>query len=300
LILTIGTTPAVARSMRFDRVTLDSVNRATSVIVSAAGKSVNVARVLRIIGQQVLCAGFAGGGPGKALRDDLTSLGIAHAFVETASSTRVCITVIDNHSSHATELIEEPGGVSIEEMHELSRVIHTHVQRAGVVVCAGALAPGVDETFYAEVVKMSATTPVIVDARGAALRYACVAGAIAKCNAQELAETFGETSDPARAALDAGAKAVLVTDGPRPARFVTPGAAHALTTPEVRVVSPIGSGDSVAAGLAAGIERGWSFVESARLGIACGCANAQTPVAGQVDPDEVLRLMQRVEVTDLR
>jgi tagatose 6-phosphate kinase len=303
MILTVGTTPAVARVMRFNSVTLDTVNRATSVVVSAAGKSINVARVLTTLGHACVCAGFAGGGPGKALRDNLTSVGIAHALVETHSSTRVCITVIDDHAGQATELVQEADAVDVDEIKQLSDIIISHAVSASVIVCAGTLAPGVDELFYAQVVQSAGNKPVIVDAHGPALVHACAAGAIAKCNAEELSRTFAGAVSPAQAALNQGAAAVLITDGPRGAELFTRGgalgSAFKLSTPVVKVVSPIGSGDAVAAGFAAGIERGWTLVESARLGIACGSANAQTAVAGQVDADEVLRLMLRVKVADL-
>ena len=40
MIICLGTTPAAARSMVFDRLTLDDVNRAAEVHESAAGKSI--------------------------------------------------------------------------------------------------------------------------------------------------------------------------------------------------------------------------------------------------------------------
>jgi len=44
MIITLGTTPTIQRTMTFARLSLDAVNRATSVKQFAAGKSINVIR----------------------------------------------------------------------------------------------------------------------------------------------------------------------------------------------------------------------------------------------------------------
>ena len=61
-------------------------------------------------------------------------------------------------------------------------------------------------------------------------------------------------------------------------------------------MNPIGSGDSVAAGYAAGVVEGLSFLNCAVLGIACGAANAMTDLPGVVERSEVERLRKLVVV----
>jgi len=65
MILCIGTTPAAQRVMVFHRLTLDAVNRATTTLDGAAGKSVNVAKVLQALGEHPVAAGFLGGDRGE-------------------------------------------------------------------------------------------------------------------------------------------------------------------------------------------------------------------------------------------
>ena len=48
MIVCLGTTPTMQRTMLFDRVEIDAVNRAVEVREYASGKSVNVAKVLRL------------------------------------------------------------------------------------------------------------------------------------------------------------------------------------------------------------------------------------------------------------
>src|SRR3954468_6046534 len=112
MIVCLGTTPALQRTMSFDRLRLDAVNRATSVLEYASGKSVNAARVAHTLGRRVVATGFLGGDSGEACRRDLDSAGVAHEFVTVAARTRMCVTVIDRAGGTATELIEEPGAVT--------------------------------------------------------------------------------------------------------------------------------------------------------------------------------------------
>ncbi len=304
MILTIGTTPALARSMIFDRITLDAVNRAIEVRVAAAGKSTNVARALKTIGHAPVCTGLLGGEPGRSVRADLDSLGITHAFVESRSPTRVCITMIERATAHATELIEEAGPTDAVEVEQLLRVIDQIAIDAAVVVCSGTIAPGAPETLYEQIAIRVKGRPTIVDAKSTPLRATLAHGVIVKCNRAELSECAKlpvTTDDALRRAIEwtlaAGARAVIVSDGAE-ATWVHDGRIlSTIATPRVQVVSPIGSGDSMAAGVAAGIERGWSILESAKLGVACGAANAQTAIAGGVDAGEVERLYLSIKVS---
>src|SRR3954468_11346171 len=107
MILCVGTTPTVQRTMVFDRVAVDDVNRAAEVHEYASGKAVNVARVLTVLGEAALAAGFSGGRRGEVLLEDLTRAGVPHEFVMTAAQTRLCTTVIDRAAGTATELVEE-------------------------------------------------------------------------------------------------------------------------------------------------------------------------------------------------
>src|SRR5438046_1242556 len=104
MILCLGTTPTVQRTMTFERLLLDHVNRAATVLESASGKSLNVARTLDTLGAEVLAVGFLGGDTGKLVRDDLAAANIAHEFLEVAPRTRTCTTVIDRATNTVTEL----------------------------------------------------------------------------------------------------------------------------------------------------------------------------------------------------
>src|SRR4051812_9188797 len=90
MIICLGTTPAVQRTMSFAKLSVGEVNRAKSVTQFASGKSVNVARVLHTLGERCIATGIIGGDTGRFVRFDLDRSRIAHEFIDTPAPTRLC------------------------------------------------------------------------------------------------------------------------------------------------------------------------------------------------------------------
>lgn len=309
MILCLGTTPAAQRTMLFERLTVDAVNRSAHVHDYASGKSINVSRVLHTLGRDVVACGFAGGDRGEFLRRDLDRIGIRHEFVSVAAPTRQCITVIDRSAATATELVEEAHAVDASGWEALEVKLRELLPRARVWVFSGTLAPGAAADFYARWLPMAREldAQAIVDVRGdplkAALRHERFT---VKVNREEFITTLGVTavdvSELARQmirhvppggnlVITLGAEGALCSDGRECWR---------VAAPRVKAVSAVGSGDAFAAGLAAGLHDGQPLVEACRLGAACGAANALTPYAGHVEQDEVDRLTGQVSVELIR
>ena len=58
MIVCLGTTPALQRTLLLKSLCIDEVNRVSEVRTFASGKPVNVARVLTTIGQGAIVSGF--------------------------------------------------------------------------------------------------------------------------------------------------------------------------------------------------------------------------------------------------
>jgi tagatose 6-phosphate kinase len=306
MILCLGPTPVLQRTMVFRRLELDAVNRARRVHQFASGKSINAARVLMTLAAPVTATGFLGGTTGESVRDDLRRNGIAQAFVSVPAPTRTCVTVIDEAHNTATELIEESRPVEPGDYDRLLEQLRQLLPAAKLLVCSGTLTPDAPQDFYARCVEAAAQAGVqsLLDTRGQPLREALPQRPlIAKPNRAELAETLAMSVDTEpqlraamRAATEAGAQWVVVTDGPRPVTVTDGPGFWKLTPPPIEPVSPIGSGDAFAGGLAAALVRGQPVPEACRLAVACAAANALGPHAGHVEPDEVTRLHARVRL----
>lgn len=308
MIICLGATPTVQRTMSFARLSIDAVNRATSAREFASGKSTNVARVLHTLGNAVLATGFIGGERAAFFRADLDRSGIAHDFVTVRTPTRLCITAVDQANGTATELIEESAKVADDDYDLLLATLQQHLPRAQLLVLSGSLPPGAPTDFYRRCVELAgARVRVILDAVGAPLLEALPAWPfVVKPNQAELGRTLH--IDPAdEAALRdgmlqlaaRGASWVVCTRG-RDGAIVTDGTRFwKISSAEVKVVNPIGSGDAFTAGLASSIAKGENVPQACVPASACGSANAMTPDAGHVRPNDVEALAPQIRIEPL-
>ncbi|MBC8108523.1 MAG: 1-phosphofructokinase family hexose kinase [Anaerolineae bacterium] len=308
MIITLGTTPTVQRTMTFAKLAIDRVNRATSVRQFASGKSINVARVLHALGERVAAAGIVGGDSGKFMRQDMQRCGIAHDFITTFTPTRLCLTLIDESGNTATELIEEAAAPHEEAFDELLGKLTELVGAAKVLVMSGTLAPGAGNDFYAGCVSIARNAGVktVVDARGIPLKLALAEKpTVVKPNRTELGATFDRLIESEESLRDAmkrvvelGAAWVVVTDGARDTIVSDGNEFWRIATPAVKVINPIGSGDSFAAGLAAGLRREMNVPDACALGVVCAAANAMTSHAGHVNKEDITALAKVVTVEE--
>jgi|SRR5690348_6088183 len=304
-ILCLGTTPAVQRVMIFPRLMLDAVNRATATLDGAAGKSVNVAKVLKVLGEQPIATGFLGGDRGEFLRAALAGEGIESDFVTVTTRTRQCLTVIDESAGTQTELVEESRPVKPADFGKLRAVIRRHVPECRAVVMSGTIVTGGPPGLYFECVQMAneAGALSVVDGQGAALIEALKAKpGLVKPNCSELAATVGRKLKGDAAIMKAmrelwerGAQRVVVTAGKEPTLAFDGKFFWRIVTPQVRVVNPIGSGDAFTAGLVSRLLRGEDLGEACRWGSAAGSANALTTMAGEVNRVAVEQLARKIE-----
>lgn len=305
MILCLGTTPVFQRSMTFDGVKPDGVNRAKLVADYASGKSLNVARVLHTLRKDSVATGFVGGSRGRMLRADLDRAGIRHDFVPVTPETRQCITVIDRSAGIATELVEESASVEDSAWQELDRKLRSLLPQSKLWIFSGTLTPGAPQDFYARWLPLARQTgsTVILDARGEPLKLALKeANAIYKLNRDEFAETLGTDLTDDRALIEA----IRAHTPPEGKLIITSGKSGAFGSDgnnvwrvyshPIRAISAVGSGDAFAAGLGMALDEDRPLSDALMLAAACGAANALTPLAGHLRPHDVERLRQQARI----
>lgn len=296
----LGTTPTVQLTMLFERVVQDEVNRAAKVWRTASGKPINVARVLHTLQEPARVCVPLGGDTGRFIRDDLARDNIQHDWVDTDSPTRTCVTIVDRNSATATELVEEHAAVPANVPEKLLQLLRKLLPNSRSLVLSGTLAPGTGDDFYADCCQIAANlkVPVILDARGEPLMRALPQHPlVVKPNRQELAAMMGEALDDDAALRRAmnqlhqrGAQWVIITMGKNGAAASDGKSFWTIPAIPVHAISPIGSGDAFAAGLAAGIAAGREVIDACRLAAACAAANTLTLGPGNLKIDDVRRL----------
>lgn len=309
MILCVGTTPAVQRVMLLSQLNIDHINRARAVFEGSAGKAVNVAKVLRELGENPRLTGFLGGGRGEFIRRDMAERGVDTRFVPVASETRQCLTVVDEGTATHTELVEESKTVSISECQDFLRLVHEALDQCRVVVMSGTIAPGVPDTLYFDIIELARPKGIltVVDAQGRPLQKALASRpGMVKPNRVELASTLGRGLNSEQELLKAmddilerGAERIVVTAGRAPTLAAQGGKRWRITNPEIDVRNPIGSGDAFTAGVVWRLTRGDDLGEACRWGAACGAANALTWMPGDLRHEDVKALAAKVQVEAL-
>jgi tagatose 6-phosphate kinase len=312
MIFCIGATPAVQRVMVFRQLVPDAVNRATTTLDGAAGKSINVAKVLQTFGEEPLATGFLGGDRGQFLRSVLENKGIRSDFVAVAPRTRQCITVIDESGGTITELVEESQPVAPEDYEKLVATVRLHVSQSAssgapacrAVVMSGTVTPGGPIDFYRQCTEMAHEVRAlsIVDAHGPTLLEALKAGpGLVKPNRAELAAMVGRNfkDDAAVASTmrdlhQLGSQRIVVTAGTDPVLAFDGRTLWRIQSPRIRALNPIGSGDAFTAGLVSRLARGDDLGEACCWAAATGAANALTLMPGELNLQDVDRLMREV------
>ena len=307
MILCIGTTPAAQRVMIFHKLTLDAVNRSATTLEGPAGKSVNVAKVLKALGEHPIATGFLGGRHGDYLRTALAEKNIESDFVTVSTPTRQCVTVIDESAGTSTELVEESRPVEPADFDKLMAILQRRIKDCRAVIMSGTIVSGGPTTFYHDCTRLAQAAGMlsVVDAHGTALLEALKAKpGVVKPNRSELATTIGrplateaDVIQAMQELCERGAQRVVVTAGKEPVLAFDGKNLHRITVPRIKAVSTIGSGDAFAAGLAWRLVRGDDLGEACRWGSAAGAANALIPMPGDVNRADVDRLAREVEVT---
>jgi tagatose 6-phosphate kinase len=309
VILCLGPTPAAQRVMVFRQLTPDTVNRAATTLEGAAGKAVNVAKVLKSLGERPVLTGFLGGVRGEILRAQLQARGMELAFVTVAAQTRQCLTVVDESTGTQTELVEESQPVAAADYEALEAFVRRRIARCRAIIVSGSLTPGGPTDFYARCVKLTHEQGVlaVVDAQGAPLAAALKARpGLVKPNRAELAATVvrilaNETAVTAamRELQTRGAERVVVTAGKQPTLAFDGQYFWRITPPKIAAKNPIGSGDAFTAGLVWRLLRGDDLGEACRWASAAGAANALTLLPGEVERTDVERLVKEVKAERL-
>ena len=283
MILAVGLSPAWQQILSFEQFSVGEVNRAKSAIGCASGKVLNVGCALFHLGVPVKTLCPVGGPTGQQISADFDRLGIPVRWLSSAIPTRSCITILDEKTAHTTELVENCAPVPEKELSEFLDAFGEEAASASVVVLTGSLPQGAPPDFFRQMLERTSAKAVL-DIRGSELENTLpLRPFVVKPNRDELAKTVGhelKSEEEILAAMaelrDRGAEWVVVSQGPGPLLALGPEGVLRISPPEVQVCNPIGCGDCLAAGIAAGIEKRASMQQSLEWGVAAAAENAIT------------------------
>ncbi|HEX2910700.1 MAG TPA: 1-phosphofructokinase [Chloroflexia bacterium] len=306
MIYTVTLNPALDRELTVPALTFDSVLRATAARVDWGGKGFNVSRVLAVLGGESIALGFAGGRTGEALREGLASLGIMTGFIPIAGETRTNVSIVTEDCAHHIKVNEGGPTISAEEQAALKALVQKRARSGDWWVLAGSLPPGIEPSFYAELIGdiKAAGGRVILDTSAEALKCGYAAQPyLIKPNALEISQLTGRPVNTVDEAIIAagnlkGVEYIVVSMGRAGALLLHEGRGWFASAPAVQERNPIGAGDSLVAGLVWGFCQN-SPTEALRWGVACGAATASRSGTDIGTYQEIAQLAQQIVVQEV-
>src|SRR3954471_23291394 len=221
MIITVTLNTAIDKTLSVPNFRLGRRHRTVEQTTMPGGKGVNVARVLKSLGQPVIATGLTGGATGTRIVEQLTEMSVLSDFVRTREESRTNTALIDPTTGVQTEINERGPHVSEQEIELFADKLLYLAKGASLCVFAGSLPRGVDVDIYnrliREVRRLGVVT--IVDTDGDPLRRAVRAEPeVISPNVLEAEELvgheFNEDDDylfAVREMVELGARAAIMT-----------------------------------------------------------------------------------------
>lgn len=275
-ILTVTMNPAIDQTVKVNKLNIGQVQRATSVHYTAGGKGINVASCLADWGiSTIAVTGLMGTGNRQIFDALFSDKNIENQFIYVDGHNRTNIKIID---SVDTTDINLPGISS--NPTAFSNVLQSLNGHYDFAVLSGSLPIGCADNAYVEMLNQlcEQSTKVILDTSGVALMQALKAQVKPYCikpNIVEFTDLVGKTISSiedviteAKHLIDSGISLIVISMGGDGALFITQNEALKSSLNAPQVLTTVGAGDAMVAGITAALQENSNLERVARLATA--------------------------------
>jgi len=297
--------PAVDRNVQADRLVFEDRAYILSTSETAGGRGINASTVIHSFGGPTKAIACSGGKAGKRFEELLVMGGFPTILVKIRHSIRTNLTIVDKQGL-AVKLNERGPHIQDVELTRVEKTVAEHLEGANWLMLCGSLPPGVDPAFYARLIQLAkrAGVKTLLDTDGEALVHGMDAEPTAVAPNQAEAErllnrvliTQAHFQEAATRMVAMGAEMVILSLGSRGAVAANRERVLHAAAPSIDAVCPIGAGDALAAAFIWSLDRGDSFEEAARWGVAAGTASASLPGISFPTLAQTERMYPRVTV----
>lgn len=290
-------------------ITVEEHGGEPDIHVHAGGQGVWQARMLLRLGVSVTMCCTLTGEIGRMLRHLLEDEGLTVAGVERPGKGSA---YVHDRRGGERQIIAETGGdvLARHDLDELYGLALRDGMESGLVILSG---PAGGEAVPADTYRRLAAdlrkggAAVVVDLSGKRLAAALEGGVdVLKVSDEELVHDGLVADDSLGGLLAAmrqlhrrGAGAVIVSRSSDPLLLLDGDGFAEVEAPRMEVADTHGAGDSLTAGVAAGMARGESVREAVVTGAAAGAMNVTRHGLGTGDPETIARLRDAVVVRGL-
>ena len=280
MIYTLTLNPAIDYYLSMGNFQLGSLNSLEEGYTLPGGKGINVSKVLKNFSVESKALGFVGGFTGDYIKKHLNEYEIESDFIELQENTRINIKLKTKDSE--TEIAGKSPTISKENIEELLKKFE-EIKKDDVVILSGSVPNSISKSIYADIIKLlPKDCKVILDTRGLPFVEGLKEGVfLTKPNNHELEEFFNRKLNNIEEIIQAGkdlqalgSKNVLISLGKDGSILITEKEVYIGNAPQGKLISSVGAGDSMVAGVVYGIAKGMTLEDSYKYGIASGSSTA--------------------------
>ncbi len=306
-ILTLTVNPAIDRIVTVDRLVFEDRAYIQSTTEAAGGRGINAARVLTSLGANVIAITMSGPSEGgRRFEEALQQDAFGKEIVKIRQKIRTNLTISDRQGL-SVKLNELGPTLSQADQNRASKAVEKLLPMASWIMLCGSLPPGMDAHFYTKLIKLASKHNVktLLDTDGDALLHGLEAEpTLVKPNQSEAERllntpliTRSQWIDAVHRIKGLGAKSVALSLGSRGIVAATDEGVLEAVPPFVEAVCPIGAGDAAAAAIVWSLERGDSFNEALRWGVAAGTASSALPGINLANLEQTESLYRQTSVS---
>jgi 6-phosphofructokinase 2 len=287
-VITVALNPAIDKSASVAHVVAEHKLYCTPPRFEPGGGGVNVSRAIKKLGGKSLLIYPSGGLTGKRLQDLLEEEGLDHRPFPIDGMIRESLTILEASTGQQYRFGMPGPKLRKKEWNQFLQELSVMEPSPDFVVASGSLPPGVPSDFYAQVARVGKEkgTKTIVDVSGKALKEALEEGVfLIKPNVREFRELVGEEikeesqikAEAQKMVKSGRCEMLVISLGAAGALAVSKDFAEHIVPPTVPIISKVGAGDSMVAGIVLSLARGKPLRESILFGVATGTAAVMTP-----------------------
>ncbi|OBU18887.1 1-phosphofructokinase [Photobacterium aquimaris] len=305
-VVTVTLNPALDLTGSLQSLSLGSVSVVEQGSLHPAGKGVNVAKVLAELGADVTVTGLLGADNQESFCQLFKAMGATDKFVRVAGANRINVKLVEKNGQVSD--INFPGvAVTAANILAFEKKLFELAATHDVFVIAGSLPQGVSADMCANWLEKlhQLGKKVLFDSSKLALATGLDAHPwLVKPNDEELAEWAGQALDTPQQCMAVaetiaakGITNVVVSLGAKGVMwFNDQGWLHA-QPPKMDVVSTVGAGDTLVAGLCWGEINQWSKTQSLQFATALSAVAVTQVGVGVDDIEQVTTIAQQVILT---
>lgn len=307
-VVTITLNPALDLTGSVEALKVGSVSLVKQSNLHAAGKGVNVAKVLSDLGADVTVTGFLGKDNPELFHQLFAEIDVKDEFIEVEGSTRINVKLVESNGEVSD--INFPGvQVTAEDIARFEDTLFRLAETHDYFVLAGSLPGGVTPELCATWIEKlhQLGKKVLFDSSKAALSAGIDAHPwLIKPNDEELSDFVGQhletpeqCQQAAQSLADKGIENIVVSMGANGVMWLNQDEWLRAQPPRMNVVSTVGAGDTLVAGLCWGHMQVMPKNELLRFATALSALAVSQVGVGLTSQEELENIKLQTQVSEL-